>query len=466
MATSHVQSFVQFLTASPTPFHAVENAATRLRAAGFRQLREKQSWGELQAGASYFWTRNGTSIVAFVVGGRYQRGNGFAIVGAHTDSPCLKIKPCSKRTKLGYQQVGVETYGGGIWHSWFDRDLALAGRVMVQQKSQTSGHTKLEARLINIDRPILRIPTLAIHLDRSVNDTFKFNNEIQLTPILGLTSSSTSCSGSAAGTTDHHEALLQAVAEAAACRVDAIVDFELSLYDAQAPCVGGLQREFVHSARLDNLTMSYCALEALLAAEHVADDPMVRVMVLFDNEEIGSVSAHGAASNLLVTAIQRVLAVDVASPKSLSQTDTQAPALARSLLISADMAHAVHPNYADRHEDEHRPQLNGGVVVKQNANQRYATTSVTRAVLRRVADAAGVPLQDFVVRNDSPCGSTIGPMLSAKLGLRTIDVGNPQLSMHSIRETCGAADVDLAIRLFTTFYEQWHRIEAELDDAL
>ncbi|KAJ3155480.1 hypothetical protein HDU89_006443 [Geranomyces variabilis] len=459
------EGFIKFVNASPSPFHAVETARQELLAKGFEEIQERDSWsGKLKKGGKYFFTRNKSCIAAFAVGGKYESGNGFAVVGAHTDSPCLKIKPHSKKEKSGYTQVGVQTYGGGLWHTWFDRDLGLAGRAFVK-----SADDKLEHRLVRIDRSILRIPTLAIHLDRGVSEGFKFNNEVQLTPILAANATQILNAKSDAEATangeQHAPMLLKLLAKE--MKVDAadIGDFEICLYDTQPSAIGGAQDEFIFSARLDNLMMSYCSITALVNSTTSASlekDPNIRVVVLFDNEEVGSVSAHGAGSNLLEVTLRR-LSVEVEQHnQAVAQQSGFERAMTRSLLISADMAHALHPNYAEKHEENHRPLMNKGVVVKQNANQRYATTAVSTTLLREVAKKAKVPLQEFVVRNDSPCGSTIGPMLSAQLGLRTIDVGNAQLSMHSIRETCGTEDVKFAIDLFEVFFNEYAAIDASV----
>ncbi|KAI8903670.1 peptidase M18 [Powellomyces hirtus] len=453
--------FIKFVNASPSPFHAVETARKSLLSAGFEEIHERDSWsGKLKNGGKYFFTRNKSCIAAFAVGGEYTSGNGFSVVGAHTDSPCLKVKPHSKKEKVGYTQVGVQTYGGGLWHTWFDRDLGIAGRAFVK-----TADNKYEHRLVQIARPILRIPTLAIHLDRGVNDAFKFNNEVQLTPILAAAATKALNAESAPNADQHAPLLLKLLAEEMKVEASQIGDFELCLYDTQPSAIGGAENEYIFSARLDNLMMSYCSVTALINSATTASlekDSNIRVVVLFDNEEVGSVSAHGAGSNLLEVTLRRLAAEVGADDQTKAQQSGFERAMTRSLLISADMAHAIHPNYVEKHEENHRPYMNKGVVVKQNANQRYATTAVSTTLLREVAKRAGVPLQEFVVRNDSPCGSTIGPMLSAQLGLRTIDVGNAQLSMHSIRETCGTEDVKSAIDLFESFFHDFAAVDASI----
>ncbi|KAJ3265414.1 hypothetical protein HDU77_005437 [Chytriomyces hyalinus] len=454
-SASAAKDFLTFVKASPSPFHAVAEARRRLETAGFTGISEKDAWNVKRNGR-YFFTRNQSSIVAFVVGGAYKSGNGFSIIGAHTDSPCLKIKPISKKETAGYMKVGVECYGGGLWNTWFDRDLGIAGRVVVKSGDAITG------RLVKIDEPILRIPTLAIHLDRGVNsEGFKFNTETHLTPMLGLAAKS--LNGEPADKTKvekHHSALLNKIAGELQVTTEEISDFELCLFDTHPSAIGGVDNEFIFSARLDNLMSSFCAIEAIIKSVTEGSsetDSQIRVVSLFDNEEVGSNTAFGADSDLLEVTVRRLATAELEGEKPGSTAFEQS--LTRSFLISADMAHACHPNYSEKHEDNHRPAMNKGIVIKQNANQRYATTSVTTAILREVAKKRNVPLQEFVVRNDSPCGSTIGPMLSAKLGLRTIDVGNPQLSMHSIRETCGTQDVGSAIDLFQSFFEEFAAID-------
>lgn len=429
--------------------------------------------------------------MAFAIGRKWRPGNPVAIVGAHTDSPCLRVKPVSRKTNVGYLQVGVETYGGGIWHSWFDRDLSLAGRVLVREGDN------VVQKLVKVDKPLLRIPTLAIHLHRQSN--FDPNSEVELFPIAGLAAAELNKGkpeeqqpkDDEEGEEDfkpleklevrHHPAVLDVVAAEAGVDVAAIVDFELVLYDTQKSVIGGINDEFVFSPRLDNLGMTFCSVEGLIASVRKPDaldsDATIRMTVCFDHEEIGSQSAQGAHSNLLPAVLRRLSVLpgslhrdaDAASDGSYEQVAHEGEeatafeqTLSRSFLLSADMAHAVHPNYAGKYESSHQPAINGGTVIKINANQRYATNSPGIVLLQECARRAAVPLQLFVVRNDSPCGSTIGPGLAARLGMRTLDLGNPQLSMHSIRETGGTADVGNAIRLFDQFFESYGEIEPKI----
>lgn len=465
---------------SCSAYHAVANAASLLEAAGFTSIRERDNWAAtVKPGGKYYLTRNGSSVVAFAVGALWKPGNPIGMVGAHTDSPCLRVKPVSKRTANGYLQVGVETYGGGIWHSWFDRDLSVAGRVLVREGE---GEGTFVQKLVKVDKPILRVPHLAIHLHRQTN--FDPNKEDELLPIAGLAEAElnkTAEPGTAAeakAETDpefqplqalperHHPAFLALVAEQAGVDVSQIVDFELILYDTQKSCLGGINDEFILSARLDNLNMTFCSVKGLIAsaaATPLDNDASIRLVACFDHEEIGSLSAHGADSNLLPAVLRRLSVLPgTASTEDLAASTAFEQTLSTSFLLSADMAHAVHPNYAGKYERNHTPAMNKGPVIKINANQRYATNSPGIVLLQEVARQSKVPLQLFVVKNDSPCGSTIGPMLSAKLGVRTLDMGNPQLSMHSIRETGGTADVEFAVRLFEGFLGRFGELEGRI----
>jgi aspartyl aminopeptidase len=441
---------------------------------------------EIEPGGKYFLTRNASSIIAFAVGGRWRPGGPVAMVGAHTDSPCLRVKPVSKKAGCGFMQVGVETYGGGIWHTWFDRDLGIAGRALVRV-----GEGKFEQRLVRVDKPILRIPTLAIHLDR--NTSFDPNRETELFPIAGLAEAELNGNGKkaleeeeekkkkgggefsplAAMSERHHPHVIDLIADKAGVKPADVVDFEMVLFDVQPSCLGGLNDELIFSPRLDNLNMTYCTIMGLIGSssdEALDDDGCIRLAACFDHEEIGSTSAHGANSSFLPSVLRRLAAVGASSssagrkPAAESTLETDPAAsfeqtCARSFLVSADMAHSVHPNYAGKYEADHRPAMNRGTVVKINANQRYATNSPGIVLLQECARRARVPLQLFVVRNDSPCGSTIGPMLSAKMGVRTLDLGNAQLSMHSIRETGGTYDVEHAVELFKSFYLHYGELE-------
>ncbi|CCF58148.1 hypothetical protein KAFR_0D05010 [Kazachstania africana CBS 2517] len=475
-AINYSNEFVSFLNASHSPYHAVENVRQHLLSHGFEELTERGNWaGKVLHKGKYFVTRNNSSLIGFVVGNKWVPGNPIAITGAHTDSPVLRIKPISKRTNEKYMQVGIECYGGGIWHSWFDRDLGLAGRVFVNDKN--SG--KSISKLVDINRPLLKIPSLAIHLDRSVNEKFQFNKESQLLPVLGLANEdscgneklkqeSTEAFNSIKSIVErHHEDLLKLVVKELSLEsVNDIVDFELILYDHDAACLGGLNNEFVYSGRLDNLTSTFTSMHGLtLASEtNIENEEGIRLISMFDHEEIGSSSAQGADSNFLPNILERLTSLKCdgtdatdPSPRSLILETS-----AKSFFLSSDVAHAVHPNYASKYESQHKPLIGQGPVIKINANQRYMTNSPGMVLLKKIADKCEIPLQLFVVANDSSCGSTIGPILASKTGIRTLDIGNPILSMHSIRETGGALDIDYQIRLFKGFFESYSTLEGEI----
>lgn len=434
-------------------------------------------------------------MLAFCVGNQWsEEKSGFKIIGAHTDSPNLKLKPRSKRSGSGLVQLNVECYGGGLWHTWFDRDLALAGRVIVRDGDDSFSH-----RLVRVHRPVLRVPNLCIHL-RSADerDVFKVNKEDHIVPILcdhvekTMTGSSTSSSGSNSSSSNGSNSttttapgsestsageeepetdlwvseqqpellsLLEKELGIDDKATQSIVDFELSLYDTQGAATGGLREEFLCSSRIDNLASCFVAVEALLthaSGEALENDADVSVVALFDHEEVGSGSNPGAGSTLMRDAVIRI---SNALAGGAEDNELFKAALARSLIFSVDMAHAVHPNYASKHEKTHSPRMNHGIVIKSNGNQRYATSGITGFYVRELGRRAGVPVQEFAVRNDCPCGSTIGPIIAQNVGIRAVDLGMPQLSMHSIREMMGGADLTFAHKLFTSFFREFRQLD-------
>ncbi|GAA5934170.1 hypothetical protein JCM3775_006925 [Rhodotorula graminis] len=487
-ALAPARNFLSFVDASPTPFHAVANCVAKLEKAGFSRLHERDSWADkIKPGSKLFVTRNQSSIIAFTVpADAGTKPLGISVAGCHTDSPRFILKPVSKREKVGFTQVGVETYGGGLWATWMDRDLGLAGRVTLSGAKGASADT-YTSHLVLVREPILRMPTIAIHLERTQNDKFFYNPETQQVPILALASKELNKTllgdngGSATAgevsfadpldiTSHHSPVLLHTVARQLSAELGEEVtpaqihDFELSLFDVQPATIGGALNEFIFSARLDNLFSSFAATEALIAASESTSTPSdgrVAMMALFDNEEVGSVSAYGAESNFIESVIERV----AVALKGDGETEAEAyqRTLAKSFLLSTDVAHSVHPGFVEKHEENHRPLINSGIVIKTNSKQRYATTSNTVFPLRRVAAEAGVPLTEFVVRNDCACGSTIGPLVS-KIGLRTVDIGAPILSMHSIREMGGVKDMAQLVALFRQFFLSFGRADTVVTD--
>ena len=491
------QRAMAFLDASPDQFHATATTCDRLAEAGFMRLDERDAWSNLlQPGGKYFFTRNHSCVVAFAVGGSYQQGNGFKVIGAHTDSPNLRIKPRPKRHAAGCVTLEVEPYGGGLWHTWFDRDLSISGRVMLRSSSG-----QVEARLVRVDRPVLRVPTLCIHLQTAdEREAFKVHKEDHLRPILAciaddtlgasatgaaeaqpetsaelsLAAAAASELSAAAGAESYgwsggqEPLLLQLIAEELQVPVERIADFECSLYDTQPASLSGARSEFLCSARIDNLASCFAATEALVnhasAPELLARDADVSLIALFDHEEVGSGSAVGAGSPIMSEAVRRI-SVALSRESTAMDEDALAAALRRSFVLSADGAHAVHPNYANKHQSNHGPLMNRGVVIKSNQNQRYASSGVTSFLVRELARRAGLPPpQEFAVRNDCPCGSTIGPIISANTGMRAVDVGMPQLSMHSIREVMGVADLTHGLDLFTAFFTHFRDVDQMLKE--
>jgi len=445
--TGCASDLLKFIDESPTPFHVVKQSEKLLVDAGFTKLDEKERWNNgISPGGKYFYHRNQSTIVAFAVGAKYTAGNGFKVIGAHTDSPVLKVKPNSNKSANGYLQVGVECYGGGLWHTWMDRDLTLAGCVIVKRDG------KFTRELVNLRRPLLRVPNLCIHLQSAdERQALKLNKETHMQPILALAQASLNKEGSGR----HSSVLLELLASELGVEAEAIMDLELTLSDTQPGAVWGATNEFLSCPRLDNQSHCYTGLAALLEhSKDLSQDTGISMLCCFDHEEIGSDSAQGAGSPVMSEAISRVLGVFTSSHEDHLIT------LRKSFLISADVAHAIHPNYPEKHERNHQPVLNQGTVLKTNQNQRYATNAETGFLLRELARRAGAPLQEFVVRNDCPCGSTIGPIISSKVGIRTVDLGVPSLSMHSIRETMGVEDIKSNIKLFTTFYKEFTALDA------
>ncbi len=429
-----VADLLGYIDRSPTPYHAVVEAAQRLAAAGFRQLDEAELW-ELTPGDRRYAIRNDGSLAAFEVGATSPAEGGFRAIGAHTDSPNLRLKPRADLRAHGYRQLAMETYGGVLLHTWLDRDLSLAGRVTLRGADAT------RSVLLDFARPLLRIPNLAIHLDRELNEKgLKLNPQDHLVPVVGL-EDAPSLAELIAG-----ELRAQGSADASA---EDLLAFDLMAYDTQPAGVAGARGEFILAPRIDNLASCHAAVCALVDTPGGPLPSFTRAIMLYDHEEIGSRTAQGAGGSFFAEVLERcVSGYKGGEPQGLSR------ALARSMLVSADMAHAVHPNYADRHDPEHRPQIGGGPVIKVNANQAYASDAGTAGLFASLCQRVGVAPQHFVSRNDLPCGSTIGPITAARVGIRTVDVGNPMLSMHSCREMAGSADVQPMIDVLRAFFSR------------
>ena len=402
-----------FIAASPSPYHAVATAADRLTLAGFTEVRLDAEWPVAKAPS---FVRRGGTLIAWRPG---RPGAGFRIVGAHTDSPNLRIKPQPDRRSVGYRQFGVEVYGGVLLNSWLDRDLGLSGRVAVADP----GGDGTDECLFRIDEPILRIPQLAIHLDREVNERgLVLNRQAHLAPIWGVGR-------------DDGRGLRELVASAIDVEPSHVLAWDAMCHDLTPPTLAGVDRELISAPRLDNQLSCHAAVEAIITATAgVADATSTAVVVLFDHEEVGSTTDRGAAGALLATVLERI---------SVTQGVDRAGhlrALGASHCVSADGAHATHPNYPERHEPDHLVALNGGPVVKVNSSARYATDAASVGPFLAACASVEVPVQWFVTRSDLACGSTIGPLTAAQLGVPTVDVGVAQLAMHSAREMAGADD--------------------------
>jgi aspartyl aminopeptidase len=427
-----VNGLIDFIKNSPTPFHAVEIMAQVLERDGFTRLDEADQWSlnNGQQEGRYYVIRNDSSIIAFQLN-QPLADNGMRMVGAHTDSPCLKVKPNPEIINNKYLQLGVEVYGGALLNPWFDRDLSLAGRVSYLDESGA-----IDNQLINLVKPVATIPSLAIHLDKEANENRSINKQLHLPPVL---MKMPEIDAEGAGKADFKDILLKIMnAEIEAGEAVRILDYELSFYDVQPPAVIGLHDDFIASARLDNLLSCYTGLMAMLND----DGKQNTLLVCTDHEEVGSMSAAGAQGSFLKSVLERLCESD----------ENMSRMIANSVMISADNAHGIHPNYADKHDENHGPILNDGPVLKVNANQRYASNSQTGALFRHLCELADVPVQSFVVRSDMACGSTIGPITASELGVKTVDVGVPTFAMHSIRELAGRWDAYYLYRVLKQFF--------------
>ncbi|MCM8527978.1 MAG: M18 family aminopeptidase [Lentisphaeraceae bacterium] len=423
MKNKSADSLLSFIDASPTPYHAVENLAAELKKKGALELKENADW-KCEAGKFYYVIRNDWSIISFKIPAKFSlSGTAFNMISAHTDSPCLKLKPQSDKNAGNYLQWGVEIYGGVLLNSWLDRDLNLSGRISYIQKGE------LKHSFISITDKFFRVPQLAIHLDREANSGLTLNPETHMVPVLGLTD----------GKEGEVEKILLKKLGVKGLKADDISAMDLFLHDSLPGSYGGINDEFLYAPRLDNLAMSHAAMTALMSSKPKAK---IDLVALFDHEEVGSESAQGACSNFLQSTMERIIIALGGSREDLMK------AMPESYMVSADMAHALHPNYQDRHDDSNRPLMNKGPVIKTNARVRYATDSKSASKFILLCKKAKVPYQTFAGRNDIPCGSTVGPIVSTRLGVSTIDVGNPQLSMHSAREMAGADDHGMMIKVF------------------
>ncbi|MET9523128.1 M18 family aminopeptidase [Streptomyces coeruleorubidus] len=421
----HTDDLMTFLAASPSPYHAVATAAERLEKAGFRQVAETEAWDGTSGGK---YVLRGGAIVAWYVPEGAAPHTPFRIVGAHTDSPNLRVKPLPDSGAHGWRQVAVEIYGGPLLNSWLDRDLGLAGRLTLRDGS---------TRLVNVDRPLLRVPQLAIHLDRSVTaDGLKLDKQRHMQPVWGL------------GNDVRDGDLIAFLEETAGIPAGEVTGWDLMTHSVEPPAYLGRDRELLAGPRMDNLLSVHAGTAALAAVASGASEPAaIPVLAAFDHEENGSQSDTGADGPLLGNVLERSVFARGGS------YEDRARAFAGTVCLSSDTGHAVHPNYAERHDPTHHPRVNGGPILKVNVNNRYATDGSGRAEFTAACEAADVPFQSFVSNNSMPCGTTIGPITAARHGIKTVDIGVAILSMHSARELCGADDPFLLANALTAFLE-------------
>ena len=425
---NYSKQLLEFIKNSPTSYHAVDNMKKFLNSAGFEGLNENEPWC-LKNRNGYYVTRNDSSIIAFIVGSKEPIETGIRFVGAHTDSPCLKIKPNPEVYKKTYFQLGVEVYGGVLLNTWFDRDLSIAGKVTYK-----TAHNKLDEALIDIKKPIAIIPSLAIHLDKNANKGRTVNPETEMLPIL------TNCHKIREDFRDIlAEELVTQLSSTGTSDGLSIIDYDLSFYDVQPPSLIGLKNDFISSARLDNLLSCFAGVQAMIKS----DKNVTSMLACYDHEEVGSISAIGANGAFMESVLNRIF----------DQAEIKSRVIANSMLVSTDNAHGVHPNFLDKHDKNHSPIINKGLVIKVNSNQRYATSSLTSSLLKNLCNDISIPTQSFVNRADMSCGSTIGPITAANIGLKTIDIGVPTFAMHSIREIAGTKDAFYLFEMLNKFLD-------------
>ena len=427
-----IQDLLSFLDSSPVNFLAADTLRKKLLKAGFQEFDAKNPIDNLKSGTQFFVTKNDSSVYAFRMGSRKLSENGFHVICAHCDSPTFRIKPNAEITcEGGITKLNTEVYGGPIMSTWFDRPLSLAGRVIVAGKDAMNPDT----RLLFCKKPLMQISNLAIHFNRQVNDGVKLSKQKDMLPILGIVKDEM----------EKGNLIMNVICEEVKCKAEEILDFDLYLYDATPACTFGVHNEFLSSGRLDDLSMVHAGLQALLqTGENIPET--TQVLAVFDNEETGSQTKQGAGSPFLASILQRIV---------LAQGDTLEgfyQAVEKAFMISADNAHAWHPNYSDKYDPTNHPVLGGGPVIKFNAAQKYASDAASAAVFANLCKVAGVPCQRFVNHSDVAGGSTLGNILASSLPLRGVDMGNPVLAMHSARETASCADHEYCIKAFMAFY--------------
>ncbi len=421
---------IDFIDASPSPFHVVRNIKAALLRRGYKELYPGEQW-DLRRAAKYFVSKNDSAIIAFVTGTGKIEEKGFRIVAAHTDSPTIKVKPVPEiLVKDKYLKINTEVYGGAILSSWFDRPLSLAGRVLLKSDNPL----KPVAKFIYIKKPIAIIPSLAIHLNREVNDGIKIEKQKMLLPLLSMFKEKL----------EKNNLLTQLIASELKVNEEDILDFDLNFTNYGKGMLIGLNNEFITSGQLDDLAMVHAGVQAMLDSQPAE---ATQVMVCFDNEEVGSLSKQGAGSPFLRSVLQRIVF------QFKNDIESFYRAVANSFMISADMAHAIHPNFVEKHDPVNQPVINGGPVIKINANQKYTTDGDSGAVYEMICRNANIPVQKYVNHSDIRGGSTLGSISSGQLDFRSVDIGNPMLAMHAIRELAGVDDHYWVMKSFREFYQ-------------
>lgn len=426
-----IKRLLSFLDASPVNFLAVKNISEELEKNGFRRMNPQEPLGKIEAGEKFFVTKNDSSIYAFQIGKKPLADAGFHMICAHCDSPTFRIKPNAEMLcEGGIVKLNTEVYGGPIMSTWFDRPLTLAGRVIVKDENAMNPQTLL----LHVKRPLLQISNLAIHFNRQVNDGVKLSKQKDVLPILGIINDEL----------EKGNLLMNVISGELNIQKEDVLDFDLYLADATPACTFGVHDEFISSGRLDDLSMCWAGVEAMIASD--ANDT-TQVLAIFDNEETGSQTKQGAGSPFLSYMLQRI---------ALAQSHTEEAyyqAVERAFMISADNAHAWHPNYSEKFDPTNHPKLGGGPVIKFNAAQKYASDAVSAAIFANICDAAGVPCQRFVNHSDVAGGSTLGNILASSIPLKGVDMGNAILAMHSCRETGSVIDHEYCVKAFTKFYQ-------------
>ncbi|MCT4644289.1 MAG: M18 family aminopeptidase [Carboxylicivirga sp.] len=425
----HAEELIEFIHQSPTAFHVIANTAKELEANGYQYMDISMPWN-IEKGGKYYTTKSGSALFAFQIGTEAPEDKGLKLISAHSDSPGFKIKPQPEMLVDGkYLKLNTEVYGGPILMSWLDRPLSLAGRVLLKSDNPLAP----KSQLVDFRKPLLIIPSVAIHLNRSVNDGMELNKQVDMLPLMGIVNENF----------EKDNYLLKLIAEELKVDASEILDFDLFVYEYEKGCLVGPDQEFISSPKLDDLAMVHAGLKALLESNNTNS---TNILCVFDNEEVGSVTKQGAGSPVLRNIIERIMEKLGKSQEDYHRT------IYKSFMISADMAHSVHPNHPEKHDPVLHPVMNAGPVIKIHANQKYTTDGESGAIFETICQQADVPVQKFVNRSDMVGGSTLGNVSTGKIDIRTVDIGNPMLGMHSVRELGGTLDHTYVTKAFETFY--------------